>query len=313
MNKKLLLPLIICTLILSSCSNPSKSISTSSNITASNSKSMESDNTASLVKNKDNTIAPMKKAQEIQPIKNNDSVNTPSLSSKELDWFYQPRTDGTPSGEPKEVLDLINKYSAYYLGDTSKKYIYLTFDEGYENGYTAKILDILKENNVKAAFFVTTPYINSNKDLIKRMVNEGHLVCNHSTNHPSMAAVAIKDKSKFINEFIVNEKAFQEVTGKKMVKFFRPPMGKYSELSLAYTKELGYKSIFWSFAYGDWDVNKQPSEEYGKKVIMQRTHNGAIVLLHAVSKTNTNILDSILKYWKSSGYELKPLTDLPSR
>jgi peptidoglycan-N-acetylmuramic acid deacetylase len=274
---------------------------------------MESDNTASLVKNKDNTIAPMKKAQEIQPIKNNDSVNTPSLSSKELDWFYQPRTDGTPSGEPKEVLDLINKYSAYYLGDTSKKYIYLTFDEGYENGYTAKILDILKENNVKAAFFVTTPYINSNKDLIKRMVNEGHLVCNHSTNHPSMAAVAIKDKSKFINEFIVNEKAFQEVTGKKMVKFFRPPMGKYSELSLAYTKELGYKSIFWSFAYGDWDVNKQPSEEYGKKVIMQRTHNGAIVLLHAVSKTNTNILDSILKYWKSSGYELKPLTDLPSR
>ena len=98
-----------------------------------------------------------------------------------------------------------------------------------------------------------------------------------------------------------------------MVKFFRPPMGKYSELSLAYTKELGYKSIFWSFAYGDWDIKKQPSEDYAKKVIMQRTHNGSIVLLHAVSKTNTNILDSILKYWKSSGYELKSLTDLPDR
>ncbi|QAT39469.1 delta-lactam-biosynthetic de-N-acetylase [Clostridium sp. JN-9] len=298
MIKKLILPLIIFTLILSACSGSPKSINTSTNITAP--LEIDKDN---------NTAPPVKKAEENNSIKD----NTSSMDTKELDWFFQPRNDGTPSGEPKEVLDLINKYSAYYLGDTSKKYMYLTFDEGYENGYTSKILDILKENNVKAAFFVTTPYINSNKDLIKRMVNEGHLVCNHSTHHPSMAAVAKKDKSKFVNEFAVNEKAFEEVTGKKMVKFFRPPMGKYSELSLAYTKELGYKSIFWSFAYGDWDIKKQPSEDYAKKVIMQRTHNGSIVLLHAVSKTNTNILDSILKYWKSSGYELKSLTDLPDR
>ena len=184
MIKKLILPLIIFTLILSACSGSPKSINTSTNITAP--LEIDKDN---------NTAPPVKKAEENNSIKD----NTSSMDTKELDWFFQPRNDGTPSGEPKEVLDLINKYSAYYLGDTSKKYMYLTFDEGYENGYTSKILDILKENNVKAAFFVTTPYINSNKDLIKRMVNEGHLVCNHSTHHPSMAAVAKKDKSKFVN------------------------------------------------------------------------------------------------------------------
>ncbi|MBL4938110.1 delta-lactam-biosynthetic de-N-acetylase [Clostridium sp. YIM B02515] len=233
------------------------------------------------------------------------------ISITEKSWFYQPKKDGTPSGEPPEILELIKKYSAYYLGDTSKKVLYLTFDEGYENGYTSKILDTLKANNVKAAFFVTTPYINANKDLIKRMVAEGHLVCNHSNNHPSMAQVALKDKTKFEQEFTVTEEAFEEVTGQKMPKFFRPPMGKYSELSLSYTKDLGYKTIFWSFAYKDWIPTEQPSIEKAKKVIMERTHNGGIVLLHAVSKTNTEIMDSILKEWKSKGFEFKTLNELP--
>lgn len=143
------------------------------------------------------------------------------------------------------------------------------------------------------------------------MVNEGHLVCNHSNSHPSMAKVALKGKEKFEEEFTLTEKAFEEVTGTKMPKFFRPPMGKYSELSMHYTQELGYKTIFWSFAYKDWIPEKQPSHEYAKKIIMERTHNGGIFLLHAVSKTNAEILDSVIKEWKSKGFELKTLNDLP--
>lgn len=240
---------------------------------------------------------------------NNDNI----LNSKEKNWFFQPKSDGTPSGEPGDVLKLIDKYSAYYLGDTSKKIIYLTFDEGYENGYTGKILDTLKEKKVPAAFFVTTPYIKSNKDLIKRMVDEGHLVCNHSTHHPSMASEALKGQKDFNEEFSVCEKAFEEVTGAKMPKFFRPPMGKYSELSLKYTQDLGYKTIFWSLAYNDWNVNKQPEEAYAKKSIMSRSHPGGIYLLHAVSKTNTNLLPWLIDEWKTQGYEFKSLNDLPCK
>jgi peptidoglycan-N-acetylmuramic acid deacetylase len=278
------------------------------------------------VEDKDANKEPIKQDQEpikenIEPAKQNQepkkdtkpigAIDISKLSTVEKNWFYQPKNDGTPSGEPPEILALLKNHSGYYLGDTSKKVIYLTFDEGYENGYTSKILDVLKANNVKAAFFVTVPYINSNKDLIKRMVAEGHLVCNHSNNHPSMAQVAMKDEEKFQKEFTDTEKAFEEVTGTKMPKFFRPPMGKYSELSLSYTKELGYKTIFWSFAYKDWITDQQPTQEYAKKIIAERTHNGAIVLLHAVSKTNTEIMDSILKDWKSKGFEFKTLNDLP--
>jgi peptidoglycan-N-acetylmuramic acid deacetylase len=237
-------------------------------------------------------------------------VDISKLNTDEKGWYYQPKTDGTPSGEPQEILNLIKKYEAYYLGDVNSKVLYLTFDEGYENGYTPKILDILKKHNVKAAFFVVKPYITSNKDLVKRMVDEGHLVCNHSVNHPSMAS--IKDQNKFNEEFTGVEKSFEELTGKTMPKFFRPPMGKYSELSLYNTAALGYKSIFWSFAYDDWDPQKQPSHDYAKKLIMQRTHNGGIILLHAVSKTNTEILDEVLTEWKSKGFEFKTLNDLPS-
>lgn len=244
-------------------------------------------------------------------IKKSIKINGSNLNTTEKSWFFKPTKDGTPSGEPPAILELLKRYSGYYLGDTSKKIIYLTFDEGYENGYSLKILDALKDNNVKAAFFVTTDYINRNKDIIKRMVAEGHLVCNHSTKHPSMALVALKDKVRFENEFISCEKAFEEVTGTKMPKFFRPPMGKYSELSLYYTQSLGYKSIFWSFAYKDWIPDSQPSAEIAKKIIMERTHNGGIFLLHAVSRTNAAIMDSILKEWKAKGFQFKTLNELP--
>jgi len=239
---------------------------------------------------------------------NNETHNR--LNTKEYSWYFQPRNDNTPPSGPKETGQLMSKYDCYHLGDTSKKVLYLTFDEGYEAGYTAQILDVLKKHNAKAAFFVVKPYITSSPDLIKRMVSEGHLVCNHSNHHPSMAS--IQDEEKFNKELSDVEEAFENVTHKKIAKYFRPPMGKYSELSLNYTKNYGYKTIFWSFAYMDWITNNQPSHEVAMKKIMQRTHNGGIMLLHAVSKTNAEILDDVITQWESQGYVLKSLDDLPS-
>ena len=237
--------------------------------------------------------------------------NHNGLSTKEYNWYFQPRNDNSPPNGPKETIQLISNYECYHLGDTSKKVLYLTFDEGYEAGYTAPILDVLKKHNVKAAFFVVKPYITSNPELVKRMVDEGHLVCNHSARHPSMAS--IKDEEKFNKELSDVEEAFEKITDKKISKYFRPPMGKYSELSLQYTQNYGYKTIFWSFAYMDWLVNNQPSHETAKKRIMQRTHNGGIMLLHAVSKTNAEILDDVLTEWKIQGYELKSLDELTTK
>jgi len=244
---------------------------------------------------------------------NSGSSSTNGLSSTEKSWYYVPKTGGVPSGEPKDIISLINSYDAYYLGDTSRKIIYLTFDEGYENGYTSKILDTLAANNVNAAFFVTKPYITSNKELVTRMLDEGHLVCNHSSTHPSMASVALKGQAAFNKEFSDTENAFTEATGRTMDKFFRPPMGAYSQLSLNYTKALGYKTIFWSFAYRDWETDKQPVEADAMKYIIDHTHNGGIFLLHAVSKTNADILDSLIKEWKRQGYEFASLYELPSK
>jgi len=239
---------------------------------------------------------------------NNEPHN--ALSTKEYSWYFQPRSDNKPPDGPKETNQLMSTYDCYHLGDTSKKILYLTFDEGYEAGYTAPILDVLKKHNVKAAFFVVKPYITSSPDLIKRMVNEGHLVCNHSNHHFSMAS--IKNEEKFNKELSDVEEAFESITHKKMAKYFRPPMGKYSELSLQYTKSYGYKTIFWSFAYMDWLINEQPTHEFAKKRIMQRTHNGGIILLHAVSKTNAEILDDVITQWESQGYVLKSLDELPT-
>lgn len=140
------------------------------------------------------------------------------------------------------------------------------------------------------------------------MTEEGHLVCNHSSHHPSMAKVT--NKEKFKSEFTEVEDIYKEITGKEMVKFFRPPMGKYSELSLKMTQDLGYKTIFWSFAYNDWIPEKQPSKEYAFNKIISKTHNGAIILLHAVSKTNTEILEDLILKWKEEGYEIKSIEEI---
>ncbi|MDS0527293.1 delta-lactam-biosynthetic de-N-acetylase [Clostridium sp. SHJSY1] len=228
----------------------------------------------------------------------------------ELNWNFVPsKVPGEIPQPAKESIDFLKDCNGYYLGDTSQKVLYLTFDEGYEKGYTSNILDTLKELEVPAAFFVTKPYIDKQSDLITRMVNEGHLVCNHSHHHYSMAS--IHDKDAFNKEITDVEDTFKTLTKQNMPKFFRPPMGKYTKESLEMTKELGYKTIFWSFAYRDWFINDQPSEEYAIKKIKSGVHPGSILLLHAVSKTNTNILKTVLTDLKSEGYEFRPLTDLP--
>ncbi|MEG0371856.1 MAG: polysaccharide deacetylase family protein, partial [Clostridium sp.] len=213
------------------------------------------------------------------------SIET-SLSNKEIHWGFRPNKEHkTPEILPS-INELLSKHSSFYTGDTTSKKLYLTFDEGYENGYTGQILDILKANNVPAAFFVTRPYIKKESDLINRMVNEGHIVGNHTSTHPAMPSIT-DNSDRFAKEFSDTEEAFKDITGKDMPKFFRPPMGRYSEKSLYMTSRLGYKSIFWSFAHKDWEVDNQPSTEHTIQKIKGGMHNGCIILLHAVSESNT--------------------------
>lgn len=235
-------------------------------------------------------------------------ISDPQSATYEYNWYFNPRNDGKQP-EPIKEASFFSKYNSYYVGDPNEKVIYLTFDAGYENGTTESILDTLKKHNVKAHFFVVESYIRNNPELVKRMVNEGHLVCNHSNHHPSMATVT--DPEKFKSEFTDVEEAYKEVVGTDMPKFFRPPMGKYSINSLKKTKDLGYKTIFWSFAYKDWIIDNQPSEEEAIKKITNGAHPGCIMLIHAVSKTNTAVLKTVIEQIRADGYEFKPLTELP--
>jgi len=200
---------------------------------------------------------------------------------------------------------MIHTYSGIYMSDTPRS-LYLTFDEGYENGYTEKILDVLKENNVPAAFFVTGPYLEKEEALVRRMVNEGHIVGNHTVHHPSLPQVESTEKVK--EEILGLQTLCKEKYGVDM-KFFRPPRGEYSERTLKITEDLGYTSVFWSFAYKDWDVKAQKGTEYAYEQIMKGVHDGAVLLLHAVSKDNAEVLDRVIKELKSKGYRFKSLED----
>lgn len=232
--------------------------------------------------------------------------NTSSLSNKKIGWYFMRKKDHTTPGSPSEIKD-IGKYDAYYVGDTSEKVIYLTFDEGYENGYSSKILDELDKYNVKAAFFVTKPYIRENKELVKEMVERGHIVGNHSVKHLSSPDLS---DTELENELTETSAYFKEVTGEDMPRFFRPPMGEFSERTLEVTKNLGYKSIFWSFAYKDWETDNQPGKEAAYKNVMDNYHNGEIALLHAVSQSNTEALGDIIIDLRQKGYRFGSLDEL---
>ncbi|MCX8129237.1 MAG: delta-lactam-biosynthetic de-N-acetylase [Clostridia bacterium] len=225
-----------------------------------------------------------------------------TLSATRLAWWIKLNSEHKPTTISQDIQDMISEYDGIYIGDISQKKIYLTFDEGYENGYTSKILNTLKENSVKAAFFVTSPYIKGNSGLVKRMIDEGHVVGNHTMRHPSLPSLKAAELE---NELLGLEKQFKEMFGTGF-KYMRPPRGEYSERVLAASKQLGYKTAFWSYAYKDFDVSDQKGADYAYKKVMDNLHNGAVILLHAVSKDNADALDRIIKDAKSQGYEFSP-------
>ena len=222
-------------------------------------------------------------------------------------WGLSFRQAGQPPVGPANTA-VLKGYDAAYLGDSSEKVLYLTFDAGYENGCTAKILDILDKHQVKAAFFLVGNYMEKNADLVRRMVKDGHIVGNHTMHHPDMSKIS--DKAAFSKELLDLESLFQEITGKEMPKYYRPPQGTYSEENLRMAKELGYKTVFWSLAYVDWNNDSQPTAEYAFSKLLPRTHNGAVVLLHSTSQTNAEILDELLTRWKEMGYRFATLEEL---
>ncbi len=205
----------------------------------------------------------------------------------------------------KENTELIKKYNGIAMGNKESKNIYLTFDLGYEAGYTEKILDVLKENDVKACFFITAHYFNTHSELVKRMIEEGHDVGNHTVNHKSLPEIQEEEVKK---EVMNLHTAIYEAFGYEM-KYIRPPKGEYSEKTLQICNELNYQTIMWSFAYDDWEENKQGREEYGKEKILNNLHNGEVMLLHGTSKDNMNILDECIKKTKEQGYEFKKLEE----
>ncbi len=191
--------------------------------------------------------------------------------------------------------------------DGEDKVLYLTFDAGYENGNVEKILDTLRDEKVCGAFFLLGHIIRKNTDLVKRMKAEGHLICNHTVDHKDMTKCSEEEMKENLSRL---ERIYEECTGDKMEKIFRFPEGRYDEQRLAYARKLGYKTFFWSLAYADWDNEKQPNPEKAKKILLENTHNGAIILLHPTSATNAQILPDLIREWRAMGYRFGSLSDL---
>lgn len=225
-------------------------------------------------------------------------------------WGLSFRQEGAPPiGNAGK--DQLRQYQAAYIGNTNEKVLYLTFDAGYENGCTAKILDTLKEKQVPAAFFLVGNYIRRSPDLVRRMVAEGHTVGNHTMHHYDMSRLS--DKAAFSKELTDLEALYKETVGQELPKYYRPPQGIYSEENLKMAQELGYKTLFWSLAYVDWNNDAQPTREAAFAKLLPRTHNGAVVLLHSTSKTNAEILGELIDKWKAMGYRFGTLEELFSQ
>ena len=228
-----------------------------------------------------------------------------ALSTKKIEWGIKRGNNHEQPDLGSKNASLIEKYNGMAMGNKESKNIYVTFDLGYEAGYTENILNTLKENNVPATFFITAHYVNTSSDLVQRMINDGHIIGNHTVNHKSMPAL---NEQELTNELMDLHTAIYEKFGYEM-KYMRPPKGEYSERALSYISKLGYIPVMWSFAYADWDESAQPSKESAINKIVDNVHNGEIMLLHATSKTNMEILDSVIKKIKDLGYEFKSLDE----
>jgi len=229
-----------------------------------------------------------------------------------VSWYV--KKNGSKRPNAPEEQKIIEKYNGYYIDnkltdDSSERKIYLTFDAGYENGNVAKVLDVLKEKEVPGAFFILDRIVIKDTDLVKRMTDEGHTVCNHTKNHKDISGMSKEEIERNLKAL---ETIYTEKTGKIMSPYFRFPEGKYSEASLRSVCELGYKTVFWSFAYADWDNEKQPDPERSFNKIIENTHNGEVILLHPTSATNAEILPRLIDKWKEMGYTFGKLDELCS-
>lgn len=233
-----------------------------------------------------------------------------SYAKENSSWglsFGEPNT--TPRGNvSQEELD---NYDAHYVGNTNEKCVYLTFDAGYEAGFTNTILDVLKKHNIHAAFFVVGPYIKSNPEIVKKMVDEGHIVGNHTNTHPNMSKLSTFED--YTKEMKPVEELFLNTTGKEIDKFYRPPQGVFSFKNLEDAQNYGYTTVFWSLAHVDWNTNNQPSHEKALSTLLGRVHNGSIILLHVTSKTNSEILDEFITNLKNQGYTFKTLDEIKKK
>lgn len=227
--------------------------------------------------------------------------------NEKINWFFKSKGGNTRP----EILGgskLPQEYGALYMGDEKEKTIYLTFDAGYSNENVESILDTLSKHKIQGAFFILPWVIENSPETVKRMANDGHLVCNHSTSHSDMSKIT--DIESFKEELTGVEDLYRQATGQEMEKFFRPPEGSFSVNTLEFCKELGYTPVFWSFAYMDWDDSKQPNLEKAKANIYNRVHNGCVMLLHPTSRVNASILDDVITHLKEDGYSFGSLYDL---
>lgn len=199
-----------------------------------------------------------------------------------------------------EYHNIITENNGVYIGEDESK-IYLTFDNGYENGYTKDIIDTLVENDITAVFFITGHYLNVNTDLVEYMIENNQLVSNHSYSHKDFSSLS---KEEMIEDITKMEQLYEEKIGEEFTPFFRPPEGTFNEISLKTTEELGYTNLFWSLAYKDWERDVTRGVDYTINSIIPKLHNGAIILLHTVSQDNANALSELISKIKESGYEI---------
>jgi len=224
-------------------------------------------------------------------------------------WWYQATGAGSVPTIPSEVAAIVKRQGALWRIPTSQKVIYLTFDQGYEAGFTGRILDILRAKNVKATFFLSGSYVRDEVDLVRRMADEGHLVGNHTQTHPSLPSLA-GDADAFAEEYRAVERRYREVTGRSLARFERPPRGEYSERTLCMTRSLGYTSVMWSFAHRDWLLDDQPPVDVTYQRIVDGAHPGAIMLLHSVSSSNMQALPRAIDELRSRGYRFATLGEV---
>ena len=223
-----------------------------------------------------------------------------------LNWYFKKNEKHQQPPLPSE-FSFLEQCNGHYVGK-EEKVIYLTFDAGYENGNISKILDALQAHNAPGAFFILENLVNRNPELVARMANEGHLVCNHTAKHPDMSRIT--DKETFCKQLRSMEKIYTEKTGLTLAPYYRPPQGKFSKCNLEYAKEMGYHTVFWSFAYADWDNERQPDAETALKEVLEHTHPGMVILLHPTSCTNAAIMDRLLCEWEKMGYRFGTLDEL---